>query len=80
MLCSERVPQISNDEKDMSTSTIFLLVSVIINVVFFTGCFVLIWSKHYADSVIKSDEDQHYQELGPPREEISITYQNTVLH
>lgn len=36
-------------------------------------------SKHYADSVIKTDEDQHYQELGPPREEISITYQNTVL-
>lgn len=24
-------------------------------------------------------KDQHYQELGPPREEISITYQNTVL-
>lgn len=98
LLCNERVLQNSNDDKDISTSTIFLLVSVTINVVLFTGCFVLIWgiytkrvsilgfnsscgkrSKHYADSVIKSDEDQHYQELGPPREEISITYQNTVL-
>nr|XP_034321715.1 protein draper [Crassostrea gigas] len=98
LLCNEHVLRNSNDDKDISTSTIFLLESVTINVVFFTGCFVLIWgiytkkvsilgfnsscgkrSKHYADSVIKSDEDQHYQELGPPREEISITYQNTVL-
>lgn len=98
LLCTEHVLQNSNDDKDISTSTIFLLVSVTFNVVFFTGCFVLLWgiytkrvsirgfnhscwkrSKHYADTVIKTDEDQQYQELGPPREEISITYQNTVL-
>lgn len=33
----------SNDDKDISTSTIFLLISITINVVLFTGCFVFIW-------------------------------------
>lgn len=36
-------------------------------------------SEHYADTDIKTGEDTTYQELGPPREEISMTYQNIVL-
>lgn len=36
-------------------------------------------SEHYADTDIKAGEDTTYQELDPPREEISITYQNTIL-
>lgn len=36
-------------------------------------------SEHYADTDIKTDEDTNYQEIGPPREETSISYQNTTL-
>lgn len=34
---------------------------------------------HYADTDIKADENTDYQELGSPREDIAITYQNTAL-
>lgn len=36
-------------------------------------------SEHYADTDNKIEEDTNYQELGPPREEIFISYQNTTL-
>lgn len=98
LLCNEQVLQNSVDDKEISTSTILLSISIAINITFITCWFLFIWgiytrrvsilgfnpscskrSEHYADTDIKTDEDTNYQELGPPREETSISYQNTTL-
>eukprot|EP00105_Crassostrea_gigas_P040326 XP_019924474.1 PREDICTED: protein draper-like [Crassostrea gigas] len=43
MYCNKQILQSSSDKKSNSTSTLFLLISLTINIVFITCCFLFIW-------------------------------------